>query len=116
MDPVMHDIQAHETSQLGPRVLLNVQVPMNPQHQRDLKDRSAAVLYHKQLASEPIKELVGMTKGRRVFAMQWAFHAYMESFGLAMEKPYYALTNQDGRFEIADIPPGTDKNVQYLII
>ena len=30
MDPVMHDIQAYETSHLGPRVLFNVPLPMNP--------------------------------------------------------------------------------------
>jgi hypothetical protein len=107
MDPVMHDIQAYETSQLGPRVLFNVPLPMNPQHPRDLKDRSDAALYHKHLAGEPMKQLVGMTKGRRVFVMQCGFHAYMESWGLAMENPYYALTDQDGRFEIGDIPPGT---------
>ena len=111
MDPVMHDIQAYETSQLGPRVLFNVPLPMNPQHPRDLKDRSDAALYHKHLAGEPMKQLVGMTKGRRVFVMQCGFHAYMESWGLAMENPYYALTDQDGRFEIGDIPPGTYKMV-----
>ena len=111
MDPVMHDIQAYETSQLGPRVLFNVPLPMNPQHPRDLKDRSDAALYHKHLAGEPMKQLVGMTKGRRVFVMQCGFHAYMESWGLAMENPYYALTDQDGRFEIGAIPPGTYKMV-----
>ncbi|MBM4124674.1 MAG: carboxypeptidase regulatory-like domain-containing protein, partial [Nitrospira sp.] len=42
MDPVMHDIQAYETSQLGPRVLFNVPLPMNPQHPRNFKDRSEA--------------------------------------------------------------------------
>ncbi|MDP3595399.1 MAG: carboxypeptidase regulatory-like domain-containing protein, partial [Nitrospirota bacterium] len=42
MDPVMHDIQAYETSNLGARVLFNVPLPMNPQHPRDLKDRSDA--------------------------------------------------------------------------
>ncbi|MBI4000288.1 MAG: hypothetical protein HY348_00700 [Nitrospira defluvii] len=30
MDPAMHDIQAYETSQLGPRVLFNTPLPMNP--------------------------------------------------------------------------------------
>lgn len=30
MDPVMHDIQAYETSNLGARVLFNVPLPMNP--------------------------------------------------------------------------------------
>lgn len=109
MDPVMHDIQAYETSHLGARVLFNVPLPMNPQHPRDLKDRSDAATYHKHLAGEPMKQLVGMSKGRRVFVMQCGFHAYMESWGLAMENPYYALTDKDGRFEIGDIPPGTYK-------
>ncbi len=113
MDPVMHDIQAYETSQLGPRVLFNVPLPMNPQHPRDLKDRSDAAMYHKHLAGEPMKQLVGMTKGRKVFVMQCGFHAYMESWGLAMENPYYALTDHDGRFEIGDIPPGTYKMVVW---
>lgn len=109
MDPVMHDIQAYETSHLGPRVLFNVPLPMNPQHPRDLKDKSDAALYHKHLAGEPMKHLVGMSKGRQVFAMQCGFHAYMESWGLAVENPYYALTDENGRFEIGDIPPGTYK-------
>ena len=107
MDPVMHDIQAYETSHLGPRVLFNVPLPMNPQHPRDLKDKSDAALYHKHLAGEPMKQLVGMSKGRQVFVMQCGFHAYMESWGLAVENPYYALTDENGRFEIGDIPPGT---------
>jgi hypothetical protein len=39
MDPVMHDIQAYETSQLGPRVRFNVPLPMNPQYPRNLKEK-----------------------------------------------------------------------------
>ena len=113
MDPVMHDIQAYESSQLGARVLFNVPLPMNPQHPRDLKDRSDAAMYHKHLAGEPMKQLVGMSKGRRVFVMQCGFHAYMESWGLAMENPYYATTDKDGHFEISDIPPSTYKMVVW---
>jgi polysaccharide lyase family 4-like protein len=109
MDPVMHDIQAYESSQLGARVLFNVPLPMNPQHPRDLKDRSDAAMYHKHLPGEPTKQLVGMSKGRRIFVMQCGFHAYMESWGVVVENPYYALTAQDGRFEIGDIPAGTYK-------
>jgi hypothetical protein len=58
-----------------------------------------------------MKQLVGMSKGRRVFVMQCGFHAYMESWGLAMENPYYATSDKDGHFAISDIPPGTYKMV-----
>lgn len=103
MDPVMHDIQAYETSHLGPRVLFNVPLPMNPHH-----PRSAGVdaQYHKHLAGEPMKQTIQMTKGRRIFVMQCGFHAYMESWGMAVENPYYAVTGPDGAFTIPEVPPG----------
>lgn len=107
MDPAMHDIQAYETSHLGPRVLFNVPLPMNPQHPRDIKDTSEAARYHKHLAGTPIKQDVHMTRGRRVFTMQCGFHAYMESWGLAVENPYYAISDANGGFTIDQIPPGT---------
>jgi hypothetical protein len=110
LDPVMHDIQAYETSQLGPRMLFNVPLPINPHHPKDLKDRGDdAAMYHTHHPGEPMKQFVDLTKGRKVFVMQCGFHAYMESWGLAVENPYYAMTDQDGRFEIGDIPPGTYK-------
>ena len=104
MDPVMHDIQAYETSELGPRILFNVPLPMNPLHPRQV---SMAAQYHRHLPGEPMKQVVHMTKDRRVFVMQCGFHAYMESWGLAVDHPYYAVTDQEGRFEIDGIPPGT---------
>ena len=111
MDPVMHDIQAYETSHLGPRVLFNVPLPMNPQHPRNFKDRSDAALYHKHMAGAPMKELVKLSKGRQVFVMQCGFHAYMESWGLAVANPYVAKTDEQGRFTMTDVPPGTYKLV-----
>lgn len=113
MDPVMHDIQAYETSHLGPRVLFNVPLPMNPAHPRNLKDRSDAGMYHKHMAGAPMKQLVNLSKGRRVFVMQCGFHAYMESWGVAVTNPYYAKTDEDGRFSLADVPPGTYKLVVW---
>jgi len=103
MDPVMHDIQAYETSHLGPRVLFNVPLPMNPHH-----PSSAGVnaQYHKHLAGEPMTQTIQMTKGRRIFVMQCGFHAYMESWGMAVDNPYYAVTGPDGAFTIAEVPPG----------
>lgn len=106
MDPVMHDIQAYETSHLGARVLFNVPLPMNPAHPRNLKDRTDAGMYHKHIAGAPMKQLVNLSKGRRVFVMQCGFHAYMESWGVAVTNPYYAKTDEAGRFTLTDVPPG----------
>lgn len=101
MDPVMHDIQAYETSHLGPRVLFNTPLPMNPHHKRFVGAES-----HEHLAGQPIRETIQMTKGRKFFVMQCGFHAYMESWGLAVDHPYYQLTGSDGRFSLTDVPPG----------
>ena len=101
MDPVMHDIQAYETSQLGPRVLFNTPLPMNPHHKRSVGSDS-----HEHLAGKPIIETVNMTKGRKFFVMQCGFHAYMESWGLAVDNPYYQLTDSDGTYSLTDVPPG----------
>jgi len=48
-----------------------------------------------------------MTKGRTTFVMQCGFHAYMESWAIAVDNPYFTLTSEDGTYEIAGIPPGT---------
>ncbi len=101
MDPVMHDIQAYETSQLGPRVLFNTPLPMNPHHKRVVTAES-----HEHLPGQPVREEIRMTKGRRLFVMQCGFHAYMESWGFAVDNPYYALTGDGGTFTLTDVPPG----------
>ena len=101
MDPVMHDIQAYETSHLGPRVLFNTPLPMNPHHKRNVGAET-----HEHFAGQPVTEQINMTKGRKFFVMQCGFHAYMESWGLAVENPYYHLTGDDGRFSLTDVPPG----------
>ncbi|MGZ8384792.1 MAG: carboxypeptidase-like regulatory domain-containing protein [Nitrospira sp.] len=103
MDPVMHDIQGYETSpEAGNRVLFNTPLIMNHQHRRgDLY----AMHNH-----APGKSLVGpvyLNKGRRTFYMQCGFHAYMESWAMAVNNPYYALTDPKGKFVIEGIPPGT---------
>lgn len=103
MDPVMHDIQGYETSlEAGARVLFNTPLVMNHQHRRgDL---------HAMHNHAPGKSLVGpiyLNKGRRTFYMQCGFHAYMESWAMAVNNPYYALTDTEGKFKIDQIPPGT---------
>lgn len=103
MDPVMHDIQGYETSiEAGARVLFNTPLVMNHQHHRgDI---------HAMHNHAPGKSLVGplyLNKGRRTFYMQCGFHAYMESWAMAVNNPYYALTDGNGDFTIENIPPGT---------
>jgi hypothetical protein len=104
MDPAMHDIQAYETSRLGPRVLFNLPLPISPRYPNEA---GLSAHFHKHYEGAPITQTVKMTKGREVFVMQCGFHAYMESWALVVSDPYYAVTDEDGHFEIGDIPAGT---------
>ena len=104
MDPAMHDIQAYETSRLGPRILFNVPLPISPRYPHEA---GLSAHFHKHFEGAPVTQTVKMTKGRRTFVMQCGFHAYMESWALVVDDPYFAVTDQDGSFEITDIPPGT---------
>jgi hypothetical protein len=72
MDPVMHDIQAYQTSELGPRVLFNVPLPVNPHHPKAAGDDAE---YHKHIPGEPMTQIVNLTKGRKIFFMQCGFDA-----------------------------------------
>jgi len=101
MDPVEHDIQGYETArERGARVLFNRPLPMNPFH------KVAGIFGKKHLPGEPMVEKIHLRKGRNVFVMQCGFHPYMFSWGLVLENPYFAITKEDGKFEIRDVPPG----------
>jgi len=104
MDPVMHDIQAYETSRLGARVLFNVPLPMSKYLRKENFMEGASV---KNRAGQVMTQRIKMGKGRNVFVMQCGFHAYMESWGLAVKNPYYAISQENGIYQITDIPPGT---------
>ena len=106
MDPAFHDVQAYETSQLGPRVLFNVPLPISKRYPNEI---GLSDHFHKHYDGIPMVQTVKMTKGRRIFTMQCGFHAYMESWALVVDHPYHAITDEDGKFEIGDIPPGTYK-------
>ncbi len=101
MDPVEHDIQGYETArERGARVLFNRPLPMNPFLE------TAKMLGVKYMAGEPMVEKIHLRKGRNVFVMQCGFHPYMFSWGMVVKNPYYAITKEDGKFEIKNIPPG----------
>jgi hypothetical protein len=60
-----------------------------------------------------MKHTIHLTKGRKIFVMQCGFHAYMESWGMAVDSPYYVVTGKDGTFTLTDVPPGTYKLVAW---
>ena len=102
MDPVEHDIQGYETARVrGARVLFNRPLPMNPFH------RVLGLLQsHRHLPGQPMVQKVHLRKGRNLFVMQCGFHPYMFSWGIVVKNPYYAITKEDGLFEMTDVPPG----------
>lgn len=109
MDPVMHDIQAYETSrQLGTRVLFNSPLPMNAHHRRG--DLHA---HHEHQPGLSMLEKIQLSKGRRFFVMQCGFHAYMESWALAVTNPYYAITDASGGYNIDHVPAGTYRLIAW---
>lgn len=104
MDPAFHDIQAYETSNLGPRVLFNVPLPISKRYPREA---GLSAHFHKHYEGATVTQLVKMTRDRKIFTMQCGFHPYMESWALVADHPYYAVADNEGRFRLTDIPPGT---------
>jgi hypothetical protein len=103
MDPVMHDIQAYETSMTqGTRVLFNSPLPFNRKHHRENIHAT-----HEHVPGKSMVHQFQLSKGRTTFVMQCGFHAYMESWGIAVDNPYFTFTSKTGSYEITGIPPGT---------
>ncbi len=84
-DPVLHDIQGYTMK--GEYTFPMFNKPMVPN-------------------SEALRK-VRFRKKHYLFRTQCGVHDYMQSWGLAVGNPYFAVTDAEGRFEITDVPPGT---------
>jgi len=84
-DPVPHDIQGLASDQTG----------------------GGMAFYRPSLEASGTTELVNLGKGQQVFTMHCSLHPYMQSWGYAVDNPYFAVTDATGSFSIEDLPPGT---------
>lgn len=83
-DPVPHDIQGYAFDQTG----------------------GDMVFYRPSLEASGTTETVQLVNGRKVFSMQCSMHPYMQSWGYAIDHPYFSVTDAAGSFSIDDVPPG----------
>ena len=51
---------------------------------------------HEHMPGKSMVHQFQLTKGRTTFVMQCGFHAYMESWAIAVENPYYTFTDEQG--------------------
>lgn len=83
-DTIAHDIQAYS-----------------------MRDDFAIQMFNKPLVPEGRAEKdIRMRKGHYMFRTQCGVHDFMQSWGIAVGNPYFAMTAADGTFTIPDLPAG----------
>ena len=84
-DPIAHDIQGYT-----------------------LQDDYTFAMFNKPMVpdSTAIKQIV-LRQGHYIFRTQCGVHDFMQSWGMAVGNPYFAVTGADGSFTIPDLPSGT---------
>lgn len=83
-DPIAHDIQAYT-----------------------LAEEYTFAMFNKPLKPEDgAEKQVRFRKGHYIFRTQCGVHDYMQSWGMGVGNPYFAVTAPDGSFTISDLPPG----------
>jgi len=100
MDPIIHDVQVYETAPFGSAIIFHRPLRMNPHH--IMREPQS----HDHSPGEPMIDTFRFSRGRRIFLIECGFHAYMQTWGVAVNNPYYAFTDSEGRFTISDIPEG----------
>ena len=83
-DPITHDVQAYTTN--DPYTFAMFNQPLPAKHHATKKIR--------------------LRKGHYLFRTQCGVHDFMQSWGIAVGNPYFAVTGSDGRFVIEDLSPG----------
>ena len=100
MDPIIHDVQVYETAPFGTKIMMHRPLRLNPFHPKDLlKD-------HQHKPGEAMIDTINFTQGRRTFFLECGFHPFMQTWGLAVTNPYYAITDEEGNFTLPDVPEG----------
>lgn len=87
-DPITHDIQAYSIK--NPIESYTFQMFNKP-------------MPSKTVASKEIK----FRRGHFIFRTQCGVHDFMQSWGIAVGNPYFAVTGPGGEFSITDLSPGT---------
>jgi len=84
-DPVVHDVQGYT-----------------------LKDNYTYAMFNKPMLpkDQAVKE-IRLRKDHYIFRTQCGVHDFMQSWGMAVGNPYFAVTGPDGSFSIPELPPGT---------
>ena len=100
MDPIIHDVQIYETAPFGTKVMLHRPLRLNPHHPKNL------LADHQHNPGEAMIDTINFSQGRRIFYLECGFHTYMQSWGLAVDNPYYAITDEQGNFTLPDVPEG----------
>ena len=83
-DPIAHDIQAYTLK--GDYTFEMFNKPMVP----------------KETATREVR----LRKNHFLFRTQCGVHDFMQSWGIAVGNPYFAVTDKGGNFTISDLPPG----------
>lgn len=84
-DPIAHDIQGY--------TLLN--------------DYTFAMFNKPMVPESTATKQVVLRPGHYIFRTQCGVHDFMQSWGMAVGNPYFAVTGPNGNFTIQDLPPGT---------
>jgi len=86
-DPIRHEIVAYEFTGGGVNQRSHRPVDANTSQTRDIFVKSET----------------------ENFLIKCNLHPFLQSRGIIIENPYYAITDEEGNFSIKDVPPGTYK-------